>query len=133
LYKNNAAIWYNETCKLKQLTPSYINIEVSGTNPQSQETKNVAIRYRINQELKFLYAKKPLSRQLYNIHLECAVLWPSTWQLIQTMIDRKLQQQMEMCYKHINKKLECLQQKQPKSPKSSRRKDEQHIYPRMKN
>jgi hypothetical protein len=27
LYKNNAAIWYNKTCKIKQLTPNYVNIE----------------------------------------------------------------------------------------------------------
>jgi hypothetical protein len=24
LYKNNAAIWYNKTCSIKQLTPNYI-------------------------------------------------------------------------------------------------------------
>jgi len=26
LYKTNAAIWYNKTCRLKQLTPKYIFI-----------------------------------------------------------------------------------------------------------
>ena len=25
LYRTNAAIWYNKTCRLKQLTPTYIN------------------------------------------------------------------------------------------------------------
>ena len=40
--------------------------------------------------------------------MECAALWPSTWQLIQTTIDRKLQQQIETHYNHLNKKLECL-------------------------
>ena len=39
---------------------------------------------------------------------------------------------METYYNHLNKKLDCLQQKQPKSPKSSHRKDEQ-FYPRIKN
>jgi hypothetical protein len=24
LYKNNAAIWYNKTCRMKQVTPGYI-------------------------------------------------------------------------------------------------------------
>jgi hypothetical protein len=61
LYKNNVAVWYNKTCRLKQLSPSYINIKVSGTNPQSQKTKNVAIPYKINEELKFLYAKNSMS------------------------------------------------------------------------
>jgi len=30
LYKNNAAIWYNKTCRIKQLTLNYINISVNG-------------------------------------------------------------------------------------------------------
>jgi hypothetical protein len=35
LYKNNAAIWYNKTCRIKQLTPNYINIRVNGNNTRS--------------------------------------------------------------------------------------------------
>jgi hypothetical protein len=27
LYKNNAAIWYNKTCRIKHLLPNYINIK----------------------------------------------------------------------------------------------------------
>ena len=27
LYKTNAAIWFNKTCRVKQLTPNYINIK----------------------------------------------------------------------------------------------------------
>ena len=27
LYKNNAAVWYNMKCRLKQVTPRYINIK----------------------------------------------------------------------------------------------------------
>jgi hypothetical protein len=35
--------------------------------------KNAANRYRINQELKFLYKKKSmLNKQLYTAHLQCA-------------------------------------------------------------
>jgi len=26
LYKNNAAIWFNKTCRIKQLTSTYVNI-----------------------------------------------------------------------------------------------------------
>jgi len=26
LYKCNAAIWYNKTCRIKQLIPTYVNI-----------------------------------------------------------------------------------------------------------
>jgi len=28
LYKSNAAIWYNKTCRIKQLMPAYVNIRV---------------------------------------------------------------------------------------------------------
>jgi hypothetical protein len=80
---------------MKQITPGYISIKVNGNNPQSQETKNSAIYYRIIQELKFLYAKEILNEQLYSTHLDCAALWPGTWQIIQTTTDEKLHQQMD--------------------------------------
>jgi len=47
LYKSNAAIWYNKTCRIKQLIPTYINIRIYGNNPRCQRTKNAATRYRI--------------------------------------------------------------------------------------
>ena len=28
LYKNNAAIWYNKTCRAIQITPTYANIKM---------------------------------------------------------------------------------------------------------
>jgi len=30
LLKTNAAIWFNEMCKIKQLKPNYINIKING-------------------------------------------------------------------------------------------------------
>ena len=44
--------------KKLQLTPADVNIRVHGNNPRCQRTKNAAILYRTNQELKFQYAKK---------------------------------------------------------------------------
>jgi len=67
--QNNVAIWYNKTCSIKQLTPNYINIRVNGNNTRAQKTKNIAIRYRINQELKFLYIKKQNSTSNYTEHI----------------------------------------------------------------
>ena len=32
LYKCNAAIWYNKTCRMKHVTPRYINIKKSPQN-----------------------------------------------------------------------------------------------------
>ena len=95
--------WFNKTCRFKQLTPNYINIRVSGNNPKSERTKKSAIRYRINQELKFQYAKKQqLNEQLYKTHLECANLWSTTWQIIQTTIDSNIQSQMERHYNYLD-------------------------------
>jgi len=58
LHKINAAIWFNKTCRIKQLTPNYIKIRIKGNNTRAQRTENIAIRHRINQELRFLYIKK---------------------------------------------------------------------------
>jgi hypothetical protein len=58
LLKSNAAIWFNKVCRSEQLTPSYIDIKVSGDNERSRKTKNAATKHRINTELKFLYKKK---------------------------------------------------------------------------
>ena len=63
LRENNAAIWYNKACRIKHLTPPHVNIRVNGNNPRCQRTKNRAIRYRINQKLKFQYSKE------FSLHL----------------------------------------------------------------
>ena len=136
LYKSNAAIWYNKTCRIKQIIPTYVNIRANGNNPRCQRTKNAAIRYRINQEPKFQYAKKQqLNEQLYKIHLDCATLWPTTWQLIQLTIDSKIQQQMEEHYQRLNKKLDHHLQKQPKQsvPPRHNDKDKHQFYTTVKN
>jgi len=52
------AIWFNKTCRIKQLTPNYIKIRINGNNTRAQRMENIAIRRRINQELRFLYIKK---------------------------------------------------------------------------
>ena len=52
-YKNKAAIWYNKICRARHLTPNYANVNIQGTNSRCQRTKDAAIRFRINQELKF--------------------------------------------------------------------------------
>ena len=58
LLKTNAAIWFNKMCRTQQLCPKYINIKVNGNSSRSQQTKQYAIKHRINQELKFLYKRK---------------------------------------------------------------------------
>jgi hypothetical protein len=49
-------------CRTKtpiQEEPKYIDIKVNGTNEKSHNTKNAAIKLRINAELKHLYKKNP--------------------------------------------------------------------------
>jgi hypothetical protein len=74
LYRTNAVIWYNKTCRHKHLTPLYVNIRIKGKNPKNQKTLRTANHYRINQEIKFIYTEKTkLNEQLYKLHLKCAM------------------------------------------------------------
>ena len=45
----------NESCKIKQLKPNYINIKINGQKPQHKKTTTNATGFRINQGTKFLY------------------------------------------------------------------------------
>jgi hypothetical protein len=51
LYKNNAAIWYNTTCRMKQRTPDYIskNFLLAGTadshSPECVTPDDVLIQF----------------------------------------------------------------------------------------
>lgn len=57
---------------------------------------------------------------------------PAGQTLIQTTMDSKIWHQIEICYKHLNKKLDYLQQKQPKISKSPGQEDNPHFYTRVK-
>jgi outer membrane receptor for ferrienterochelin and colicin len=58
LHRTNEATWNNKLCQQLQLTLKYIPIKVNEHNRQSRNTLKTAIKYRINQELKYLYIKK---------------------------------------------------------------------------
>jgi hypothetical protein len=89
VYKTNAAIWYNKTCRLKHLTPNYISIKINGHHQQCQKTNRAATQYRLNQDMKFLYIiKQKLNEQLYKAHLECAATWKNIRNLIQSVTDK---------------------------------------------
>jgi hypothetical protein len=115
------------------VTPTYAAIKIKGTNSRCQKTRDAATRYRINQELKFQYAKKQqLNNRLYKLHLECAAQWPNTWHVIQSTIDGNIQQQMDKHYIHLNKKLDQLQQKQRRHLEQQPN-VQHHFYTRVKN
>ena len=91
LLKTNAAIRFNEMCRIRHIKPNYINIKISGRKPQDKRTTTNAVRYRLNQEIKFLYCKKQnFNERLYNIHLECAHHCNGMWQHIQNSNDSQV-------------------------------------------
>jgi hypothetical protein len=53
-----AAIWYNKTCREKHLSPRYISIKINGHSKQDINKLKAATHHRVNQEIKFLHAKK---------------------------------------------------------------------------
>ena len=120
LYRTNAAIWYNKSCRHKHLTPTYVNIHIKGKNLQDQKTLRTANHYRINQEIKFLYIKKTkLNEQLYKLHLKCAQEWQGSWPSITQSIDYKLTSEMENQYKQLNLKLDKLQREKQTKGKTN--------------
>ena len=72
LLKTNAAIWFKKMCRANRLTTKYFNIRINDNKQQTRKTRLAAIKYRINQEIRFLQCKKQtLNDRLYHINLEC--------------------------------------------------------------
>jgi hypothetical protein len=109
LLKINASLWFNKMCKTKNLKPKYIHFKTNAKTPQDRKTMSNAVRFRINQEIKFLYCKKQnLNVQLYRIHLDCANQCNNVWQHIQNSIDDKLNDKMDTLCQNLNQKLDNL-------------------------
>ena len=109
LIKTNAAIWYNKMCKVKGLKPNYINIKTNCRTTRDLKTNQQAVKYRIDQEIKFLYKKKQhLNGQLLQLHLERATLLNGMWQHALEKLDEALGKIMENRYQSMNKKLDIL-------------------------
>jgi hypothetical protein len=128
LLRMNAAIWFNKMCRIRQIQPNYINIRINGQKQQDKKTTTQAIRYRINQEIKFLYHKKQqLNQRLYIEYLKCAQLYNGMWQYIQNNIEAKLSRDMDEVYERLNRKLNSLthQNARQNSPQSRHKK---HVH-----
>ena len=91
------------------MTPKYFSININGNNNQTKNTRLAATKYRINQEIKFLYCKK-INERLYHVHLESATYWNVMWQYIQTTINVQLDRTMDPIYHKLNKKLYAIQE-----------------------
>jgi hypothetical protein len=87
---------------VEQLTPKYIHITINVNDVRNTNAKKAAIRYRLNQELKFLHKKEPLlNTQLYTSHLQCAAYWQDTWLCIQTSINPRPPKRVEVTFNSI--------------------------------
>jgi hypothetical protein len=134
LYKTNAAIWFNKTCRDKQLTPNYINIKINGNNRQCNSTIRTAVRYRLNQGVKFLNIKKQkLYEQPYKHHLKCAATWHNPWLFIQNHIDGNPQLETEALYDNLNRKIDNLINKQLRKTRNHQPNQHQRVYQRTIN
>ena len=80
-------------------------IKINGQKPQDKKTTINAIRFRLNQEIKFPYPKKQhLNQRLYYLHLEGAHQYNIMWQHIQEYIDEQIKRLMDNLYQKLNKK-----------------------------
>ena len=128
-------IWYNKTCRQKQLTPTYVNIRINGKkNQQWQKTLRTANQYRIKQKIKFLYTKKlKLNEKLFKLHLKCADKWQRIWPIIVQSIDYKLTKEMETRNKNLNRKLDKLQREKQTKSKTDTHHQRTQFYTRTVN
>ena len=96
-------------CRTMNLQPNYIEIKFNGQTPRDKRTKQKAIIYRINQEIKYLYQKKQyLNTNLYHQHLQAAHLCKGMWQHALEGIDKQNNKYMENSYKALKKELDKL-------------------------
>jgi translation initiation factor 2 alpha subunit (eIF-2alpha) len=110
LLKTNAAIWFNKICKTKGLQLKYISIHSNGKSSRDLRTIQQATRYRINQEIKYLYkGKQHLNQQLYQTHLEGASLFNGMWQHALSNIEEGHSTIMEQKYKNLYSKMTILE------------------------
>ena len=63
----------------------------------------------IKDEIKYIYKKKEtLNKAIYKIHLQAALEWGSSWQLIHDSIHNEINQKFETKYKLLDSKLSRL-------------------------
>ena len=110
LLKANSAIWFNKICKKKGLQPNYISFHTNNRNARDRRTTQQAVKYRINQELKYLYKKKQhLNQLMYKTHLECATVYNGMWQHALANILESQNKLMELTYDKLQQKIHKLE------------------------
>ena len=93
-------MYFNRQCLKQNLIPIYANIKIPHTSPASIAAQRKAQTTRIKEEIKFLYKKKEtLNKTLYKIHLQAALEWGNSWNLIQESILDTVNEEFEKKYK----------------------------------
>lgn len=95
----------------------------------------MAVKYRLNQEIKYLHKKKAtLNTQLYKAHLEFANLWQNSWSYIQAIANEKISKMSNSLYEKLNKKLDVLRNTQQTQRQQNQHQHTPHtFYTRIKN
>ena len=100
----------------KSLTPKYANVKIPHTSPASKAAQRKAQKICIKEEIKHLYKKKKtLNKTLYKIHLQVALEWGNSWNVIQESILDTVNQEFEKKYKLLDNKISRLAKAQNKS------------------
>ena len=106
LLRINAHIWFNRTCKSKNITPNYAKQKLKDSTHAAKLTQKQLTKVRINNELKFLYIKKhQINNKLYKIHLKNAQFWQSNWQLLENNINETLNEETKEHYAKLKRKI----------------------------
>lgn len=135
LYKTIANLYFNKTCKEKNLIPNYINVKTNTKTRNALESVTIAQKTWLNREIKLLYIKKnTINEQLYKLHLEAAHLFRNEWSLINNDIQIKLKTELDKKYVTLNKKIEKLLLKQNENEaKSHNHNHNIKFFPRVVN
>jgi hypothetical protein len=103
LLRTNAHIWFNRTCKNKNITPKYVNLKLKDSNNAIKLTQKQLTKLRINNELKFLYIKKQqINNQLYKLYLRNAQYWQTNRPQIENNKNQRLNEEQKKHYIKFN-------------------------------
>ena len=106
--QDQRSVMVQQTVQIERINTQLHKHTIRDKTIQSQRTKEVAVRYRINQEIKFLYNKKRhINNQLYQAHLASANEWNNQWNITEQSSEENLKYEIEQHY-NFNLKLDNL-------------------------
>ena len=111
---NNANIWYNKTCKDKNVTPKYAYSKNKTYNTRLKLASTHYEKLRLKNEINFLYKKKQhLNLLLYKAELQALDIFGKFWHHIKQLLLEKLSKIANAKYQNLNQKLNKLLETKP--------------------